>query len=261
MALFLEGLTGFVESIFGRFHYSGPFVVLFLCGIGLPLPEEVTLIGSGLLLYQGHVEFIPIVLTCSLAILAGDSVPYWLGRRYGEQILRLGWVRRIMRPGRVRLLKQRMTDHGNWVIFTCRFMPGIRIPGYFTAGLLGMRYVRFLILDGLGVLISVPTSIWIGKLFAHSIDQLKDEMQNLHLILALIVLSLVLIMLVRGRIRSRVRQERREAALAGLVDTREKSPESAVFQEAGKTEEPGAPPSLTPGGQPAQAVEERRTGD
>ena len=216
MALLLEGLTGFVESIFGRFHYSGPFVVLFLCGIGLPLPEEVTLIGSGLLLHQGEVEFVPIVVVCSLAILLGDSVPYWLGRRYGDSILRWPWMRRLIRPGRIRLLQRRMADHGNWVIFTCRFMPGIRIPGYFTAGLLGMRYPRFALLDALGIVISVPLSIWIGKLFGESIDRLKDEMQNLHLILALAVLAMVLIILVRGRQQARLRQERLEAARASL---------------------------------------------
>ena len=262
MALLYEGLTGFVESIFGRFHYSGPFVVLFLCGIGLPIPEEVTLIGSGLLVYEGHVDYVTISVVCSLAILAGDSVPYWLGRRYGDSILRLGWVRRIMRPGRVRLLRQRMSDHGNWVIFTCRFMPGIRIPGYFTAGLLKMTYLRFLILDGLGVLISVPTSIWVGQLFASQIDRLKDEMHNLHLLLALIILALVLTMLVRGRIRARVRQERRAAALAGLVDSREKPGDSGLRQEGGISEASPAPGGLHPG-EPSEAnsAEEQRTRD
>ena len=111
--LLLEGLTGFVESVFGRFHYSGPFVVLLLCGIGFPLPEEVTLIGSGLMLYQGEVEFLPIVLVCSAAILLGDSIPYWLGRRYGTSILKVRWLSRIMRPGRIRLMERRMASHGN----------------------------------------------------------------------------------------------------------------------------------------------------
>ena len=233
MALLLEGLTGFVESIFGRFHYSGPFVVLFLCGIGLPLPEEVTLIGSGFLLHQGHVEFIPIVLTCSVAILLGDSVPYWLGRKYGDSILRWSWVRRVMRPGRVRLLQRRMEAHGNWVIFSCRFMPGIRIPGYFTAGLLKMRYSRFALLDSLGIAISVPASIWIGNLFGRSIDRLKDEMQNLHLILALVALSLVLIMLVRARHRAREKQERLEAVSLRYGEGGGRRREDHVSKESG----------------------------
>lgn len=212
MSLLLEGAAGFIESMFGRFHYSAPFVVLLLCGIGLPLPEEVTLIGSGVLLYQDKVSFLPIVLVCSTAILLGDSIPYWLGRRYGMSILKHRLFKRLMRPGRIRLLERRMKGHANWVIFTCRFLPGIRIPGYFTAGLMRMSYPRFLILDGLGVLITVPVSIWLGSLFGESIDHLKSTMKDFHLLLGLLVLSLVLIMLVRARTRARLRQERQLAA-------------------------------------------------
>ena len=35
--------TSFLSGIFGEFSYLAPFVVLFLCGVGLPLPEEVSL--------------------------------------------------------------------------------------------------------------------------------------------------------------------------------------------------------------------------
>lgn len=264
MALLLEGLTGFVESIFGRFHYSGPFVVLFLCGIGLPLPEEVTLIGSGLLVYNGDVDFVRISLTCSLAILLGDLVPFWLGRKYGDSVLRLKWVRRFVRPGRVRLLKRRMEAHGNWVIFSCRFMPGIRVPGYFTAGLLKMRLSRFILLDGLGIAISVPTSIYVGKLFGQSIDQLKDEMQNLHLVLALVALSLVLIMLVRGRQRTRLKQERLASLTRGDSENPGRRHDDKVLEEVAAPTNSAAdemPESLSPGAIKPGQVQEGRTSD
>lgn len=264
MALLAEGLTGFVESLFGRFHYSGPFVVLFLCGIGLPLPEEVTLIGSGLMLYNGDVDFVRISLTCSAAILLGDLVPFWLGRKYGDSVLRLKWVRRFVRPGRVRLLKRRMQEHGNWVIFSCRFMPGIRVPGYFTAGLLKMRLSRFVLLDGLGIAISVPTSIWVGKLFGQSIDQLKDEMQNLHLVLALVAISLVLIMLVRGRQRARLRQERLASLHTTGGDNMGRRRDDLASEEVAPAQdapESKMPESLAPGAIKSSQVQEGRTSD
>ena len=48
--------TTFLSEVFGEFQYTAPFVVLLLCGVGLPLPEEVTLLGAGILLYRGEVE-------------------------------------------------------------------------------------------------------------------------------------------------------------------------------------------------------------
>lgn len=208
--------TGFLTTIFGEFSYLAPFVVLVLCGIGLPLPEEVTLIGSGLLLYRGEVEFVPIVLVCAVAILLGDSGPFWLGKRYGTSALKIRWVARLIQPDRFERMKARFEEHGNWATFACRFFAGVRIPGYFIAGTMGMRYTRFLLLDALGVLISVPISIYLGKVFGGKVDELKERMHDMHLILAFLALSLALILVVRHRRqrtrRSLARRARKAAA-------------------------------------------------
>ena len=41
----------------------------------------------------------------------------------------------------------RFQRHGNWAVFMCRFFAGVRIPGYFLAGTMGMSYGRFLLLE------------------------------------------------------------------------------------------------------------------
>jgi membrane protein DedA with SNARE-associated domain len=195
-----------LQEVFGRFHYLAPFVVLLLCGVGLPLPEEVTLLASGLLLHQGEVEFVPIVLVCSVAILLGDSVPFWLGRRYGMNALKVRWVRRIIHPERFSRLEKHFQRHGNWAVFMCRFFAGVRIPGYFMAGTMRMGYGRFLLLDVLGVLLSVPASIWLGKVFADQIDRLHKSYRQLHLVLAFAVVTLVIVLVVRARSRKAAQQ-------------------------------------------------------
>lgn len=203
-----EGLSGYVWEVFGQSHYIAPFLVLLLCGLGLPLPEEVTLIGAGLLYYRGEVEFLPIVAVCSAAILIGDTVPYWVGRRWGLRALRVRPIRRLVHPERLRRLERRYREHGNWATFVCRFLPGFRLPGYFLAGTMGMRYPRFLLLDALGVVISVPLSIWLGMLFGDSIEQLQRANRNTHLILAFVALALVLVIVVRSRILRAERLDR-----------------------------------------------------
>ena len=80
-------------------------------------------------------------------------------------------------------------------------MAGVRIPGYFVAGTMGMRYGRFLLLDTIGVLLTVPASIYLGKLFGGQIERLKETVHDLHLILAFLVLTLVLVLVVRARRR------------------------------------------------------------
>ncbi len=188
-----------MQEMAQSFSYMGPFVGLLLCGIGLPAPEETFLIAAGFLLHKGNVQFVPITVLCSLAILLGDSIPFYLGRRYGMQALEIPWVARSLHPERFARFRARFDAHGNWAIFGCRFLPMLRIPGYFVAGTMGMRWSRLLLLDGLGVLLTVPISIWLGKLLAEQTDRLKESFHDLHLILAFLVLVLGLVIVIRVR--------------------------------------------------------------
>ncbi len=198
----LLDLTSDLGEIFGQLGYLAPFTLLLLCGLGFPLPEEAALIGAGILLHRGQVEFGRVTLVCSAAILLGDSLPYWIGHRYGMRALEIPWVGRVLHPERFQRLQRRFDEHGNWATFVCRFLPMFRIPGYFIAGTMGMRYLRFLALDAVGVVLTVPVSIYLGKFFGGQVERLKDTVHDLHLILAFMVLSLFLVLLVRAR-RSR----------------------------------------------------------
>ena len=193
-----SGLADYVTDLIGRFHYLAPFTVLFLCGLGLPIPEEVALIGSGITLHQEKVEFLPIVLVCSAAILLGDSIPYWLGRNWGLAALRKPIVSKVLHPERFASLERRFEAHGNWVVFSCRFMPGLRIPAYFIAGTLKMGFARFILLDLLGVAISVPVSIWFGKLFGDSIEELTKKIKELNHILAFAIVAILAVIVWRA---------------------------------------------------------------
>jgi len=180
-------MADLITDLLGRYPYEVAFVVLFLCGLGLPLPEEFTLIGSGILLFKGQVEFLHITAVCGVAILLGDSLPYWIGRRWGPAALRLRWVSRVLHPERFARLQQMFKEHGQWTTFGFRFFMGLRIPGYFMAGMMGMRYWRFILLDALGVLITVPASIFIGRLLGDQVERLHKTMKDFHLLLGFLV--------------------------------------------------------------------------
>ena len=186
-------MSDLISELLAKYTYEAASTVLLLCGLGLPLPEEVTLIGSGILLYKGQVEFLRITVVCSLAILLGDSIPYWIGRRWGPAALTLPVVRKVLHPERFAKLQQMFKDHGQWTTFGCRVLPGLRIPGYFMAGMMGMKYWRFILLDALGVVITVPISIYIGKLLGGQMDELHKTMKNFHLLLGFLVVAAVIL--------------------------------------------------------------------
>jgi len=208
-----------VRRVFERAGYLAPFLILLGAGAGLPVPEEVTMAGSGFLLFQEKVRLVPILVTCYTATLLGDSIPFWLGRKYGMSALRFPIVARIVHPERMALLEERFQRHGSWAVFTCRFLPGVRLPGWFMAGTLGMSYVRFLIFNGAAALIMTPCWVLLGRAFGERIEALEGHVKHLNQIMGFAILALILGFGVRVLVRRRERQLQALAKRRSSVET------------------------------------------
>ena len=78
-----------------EYQYLAMFGVLFLCGIGLPIPEEVTLISSGVIVGFGLADFWIASVVCVAAILIGDSIIFFTGRKLGQSFPDSWFIRAI----------------------------------------------------------------------------------------------------------------------------------------------------------------------
>jgi len=158
-----------VLGYLGSYKYLAMFGIIFLCGVGLPIPEEVTLIASGLFVGWGQADFFLASAACVAAILAGDSVIFFLGRHYGYRFLRF-----ILSPERLKKAQDSFHRHSQKTVFFARFFAGIRIGVYAYAGAHRMSWFRFALLDLAGALISGPTSIWLGKFAAEKMGSPEE---------------------------------------------------------------------------------------
>ena len=155
-----------VLQLLQNYKYAAMFGILFCCGMGLPIPEEVTLLGSGLAVGWGQADYLLASTFCVLGILAGDSIIFSLGRYCGRWFLSCRPMRWVLPEGRQHRVERLFARHGSKTVFVARFMPGVRIGVYAYAEQHGMGGVRFLALDLLGAMISGPTSIFVGKIAA-----------------------------------------------------------------------------------------------
>ena len=190
-------------DILGRYKYAAMFGILFLCGLGLPIPEEVTLLGSGLAVGWKQADFWLASLACVLGILAGDGLIFLLGRTYGRKFLGTPLMRWVLTEKRQGKIHDLFAKHGAKAVFFARFFAGVRIGVYAYAGQHGMSFVRFLFLDFLGALISGPTSIFIGKFAAEKMAEpeeakafarkvLHEGHTVLYIVAAVLVFSIVI---------------------------------------------------------------------
>jgi membrane protein DedA with SNARE-associated domain len=159
-----------VANYIQHFTYAGLLLVLVLCGLGLPVPEELPLLTGGFLVYRGITQYPFTLVIAFVGVVAGDNSLFFLGRRFGTSVLRyLEFVRPRTLP-RIERLKRFIDRHGNMAIFYARFLAGVRALIYLTAGSAGMTPRRFIAYDALGAAISVPLAVSIGYFFGDQID-------------------------------------------------------------------------------------------
>lgn len=167
-----------LESFFINFGYAAVFFVLVICGFGVPIPEDITLVAGGVISGLGYANVHMMFAVGMAGVLVGDGIMFMLGRIYGEKILRFKPVARLMPPKRYAQVQQKFDQYGNRVLFVARFLPGLRSPIFLTAGMSGkVSFWQWLIMDGFAALISVPLWVYLGNYGAENKDWL---MQKVH---------------------------------------------------------------------------------
>ena len=158
---------------FNAHPYMGVAVVFLFCGSGLPLPEEIVLVAAGFVCFTSPegAKIMPMMGACALGILAGDMIPYLLGRTFGTHVLRLRYLRIWMTRRRLANFDRWFRRRGDLVIFIARFLTGIRMVAFFTAGTMKMPWQRFLLLNGLGIVVLVPPLVLVGYTGGEYIEQ------------------------------------------------------------------------------------------
>ncbi len=159
-------VAGYIE----HFTYLGLFVVLVLCGLGLPLPEDVALLAGGYLAHRGIVRY-PITLAVALVgVVAGDNSLFFLGRRFGTSLVRYFGIARPDTQLHIERIRDFMNRHGHRAILYARFLAGLRALVYLSAGSFGVPSSRFLLYDLAGAMISVPIVVSLGYLFGGELE-------------------------------------------------------------------------------------------
>lgn len=155
-------LDQIIEALGGASALWGPFGLLLLCGVGLPVPEDIILVASGFLGADNDLPLFRVMGVMYIGILLGDSLVYSMGRFFGRRILRTKIGSYMIGPGSLVKAEAAFKKYGRGVIFVGRFLPGLRAPIFFSAGLLRFSIFRFWLMDGLAALLSAPVFVWIG---------------------------------------------------------------------------------------------------
>ena len=171
----MDALIGF----FTDYGYFAVFFVLVICGFGVPIPEDITLVSGGVISGLGYANRHTMLVVSMFGVLIGDSTMYWLGRIYGTKILRFRPIRKMLTLKRLKSVREKFDKYGNRVLFSARFLPGLRAPIYMISGITRrVSFTRFILIDFIAAIISVPIWVYLGYFGASNLDWLHEQIKR-----------------------------------------------------------------------------------
>ncbi|MGZ3691451.1 MAG: DedA family protein [Pseudobdellovibrio sp.] len=157
--------------------------MMLLSAVGLPFPEEATLVSVGLLAYMGmnqemypppfdgapHVNPRTAAMVAFVAVISSDLLIYCIGRFFGRKIFEWKPVKSVLSEDNRTKIEEWTHKYGAYACGIFRFTPGLRFPGHLACGMLKFPAWKFALIDGVAALISVPTQILLLAFYGDTI--------------------------------------------------------------------------------------------
>ena len=183
--------------------------------LGYVFPGETAAIIGGVLASKGNVTLVGMTVCVVLCAIAGDSIGYWVGDKWGPQLLRVGPLRKRQKGVQVAL--DQLRRRGAVAVFVGRFTAFLRavVPGL--AGMSKMRYRIFLPANALGAICWGTLFVLLGYFVGQRVEKATGIASD---ILAGLIVVAIVVLFIRHR-----RKEKRE--FEGPAEASEASATSA----------------------------------
>ena len=201
-------------AMFSQFAYDPikvyAFIVLFMTAssFGLPVPEEIVLVSAGLVAYMAKrpdlvpppyvgaegVNVITLCIVCFFAVFFSDFLVYMIGKFFGSRIIKTKFFQKQVAGEGFNRINLWFQKYGGWACGIFRFTPGLRFPGHMSCGLLGIPAWKFMAVDGLAAVISVPTQVYFVATYG---DIILNKIREFKMYLGLVLAVALVIWLIR----------------------------------------------------------------
>ncbi len=166
MGLIIDKLALLITSLIATLGYGGVALAMAIESANIPLPSEIIMPFAGFLVYQGRFNLLIVSLAGSLGCLIGSLFSWWLGKRYGEEVIRY----LIRRYGKYLLIFEYELDeaidlfhkYGHPIVFFSRLLPIIRTFISLPAGIAEMNIFKFSFYTFIGSFLWSLFLAWVG---------------------------------------------------------------------------------------------------
>lgn len=174
--------------------------------VGFVLPGETAAVlgGVAIKIHGDSAELWMMYVVVILAAIAGDTVGYEVGKKFGPRLLQVKFLAK--HEHRINNAKQFLANRGGWAVFFGRYVAFLRalMPGL--AGVSRMPYRKFLFWNALGGFVWGSIFVSVGYFAKAQYDRLHTLIGPELAIAVLVAIGVVFLVL-------HIRKERRERKL------------------------------------------------
>ncbi|HEY8750415.1 MAG TPA: DedA family protein [Tepidisphaeraceae bacterium] len=181
LAMMQQTLAAFEQWISAQLQHGSYLVLfglLFSCGLGLPLPEDIPLLISGAMVAAGKMNLALACICAWCGIVGGDVVLYHIGRTFGLEVRKAPLIGRHLSQKRLDQVHALFEKYGVWVVAVGRMFAGIRGAMVVVAGTTRFTFWKFLLADGIAALFSGGLFVFLGYQFGKNMDALREHVEK-----------------------------------------------------------------------------------
>jgi membrane protein DedA with SNARE-associated domain/rhodanese-related sulfurtransferase len=168
-----------LDRLIERHGLALVFANVLLEQVGLPIPAVPTLIVCGALAAEGRISAAAVLGLAFLACLIGDGLWFVAGRLYGRRVLRFLCGISLSPDSCVRQTQTQFERWGGVALVAAKFIPGLSTVAPPLAGAMRYGWIRFTLLNSLGILVWAGLAIGAGMLFHAQVSALLVWLEDL----------------------------------------------------------------------------------
>lgn len=147
------------------------FAWVFVCLIGVPIPVTPALLAAGALSSDGDMNLALTFVFGLAACLSADIAWFFIGRRYGNKVLRF-LCKITMLPANCIRASEGSVGRGTSLVFLyAKFIPGLTVLAAPIAGQRRISFTRFLVYDTSGSALWLASLLLSGRLFGKLLQE------------------------------------------------------------------------------------------
>jgi len=152
-----------------QFSYGAVLVLLASAGLGVPAPQDITLLLAGYLIQRGMMTPAITVPICVVGAVTGDALGFWLVRTGAGRLRRLPRLRAMLTSERLARARSALLRHEALTFSVGRNVAGVRTAIFAAAAATGTPFGRFLLWDLLAAIPNVALLLSLGYGFSNNL--------------------------------------------------------------------------------------------